>query len=128
MSMPPGLDLERAGRYLVEAAGGRLTGELTGEVIAGGKSNLTYLVTGGSGRVVVRRPPLGLVLPSAHDMAREYQVTSALYGAGFPVARPLLLVTDEDVIGAPFYIMEYVEGVVLRDERATTGIPPDAAA
>jgi aminoglycoside phosphotransferase (APT) family kinase protein len=128
MSTPPGLDLDRAGRYLAEAAGGRLTGELAAEVIAGGKSNLTYLVSGGSGRVVVRRPPLGLVLPSAHDMAREYQVTSALHGAGFPVARPLLLVTDEAVIGAPFYIMEYVEGVVLRDDRATTGITPGTAA
>ncbi|MBO0869024.1 MAG: phosphotransferase family protein [Micromonosporaceae bacterium] len=123
----PGLDLERAGRYLVEAAGGRLTGALRAEVIAGGKSNLTYLVHGESGRVVVRRPPLGLVLPSAHDMAREYQVTSALYGAGYPVARPLLLVTDEDVIGAPFYVMEYVQGVVLRDEAAPVGTAPPAS-
>src|SRR5437899_7046574 len=103
----PGLDLARAGELLVEAAQGRLTGQLRAEVIAGGRSNLTYVVRGGSGEVVVRRPPLGLVLPSAHDMSREYRVTAALSRIGFPVATPLLLCTDEDVIGAPFYVMEH---------------------
>jgi aminoglycoside phosphotransferase (APT) family kinase protein len=113
----PGLDLTRVAPHLVEASGGALSGELSATVIAGGRSNLTYLVTGETGRVVVRRPPLGLVLPSAHDMVREYRVTAALCSAGFPVARPLLLCTDEEVIGAPFYVMAVVDGVVLRGPR-----------
>jgi aminoglycoside phosphotransferase (APT) family kinase protein len=112
---PPGLDLDRIAPHLADATGGVLTGPLTGEVISGGRSNLTYLVGNGAHRFVVRRPPLGLVLPSAHDMSREYRVTAALFEAGFPVARPLLLCTDPEVIGAPFYVMEYVDGVVLRD-------------
>ncbi len=126
MAQVPGLDLDRAGHLLLEAAGGRLTGPLHAEVISGGRSNLTYLVRGQTGRIVLRRPPLGLVLPSAHDMSREYRVTSALAGAGFPVARPLMLCTDEDVIGAPFYLMEYVDGIVLRDD-ALRGVPAEAA-
>jgi aminoglycoside phosphotransferase (APT) family kinase protein len=112
---------------LLEAAQGRLTGELTAELISGGKSNLTYLVRGGTGEVVVRRPPLGHVLPSAHDMSREYRVTSALSRIGYPVARPLLLCTDEDVIGAPFYVMEHVDGRVLRDRELSTVDPEEAA-
>src|SRR5262249_35607160 len=81
---------------------------------------------GTTGEVVVRRPPLGLVLPSAHDMSREYRVTAALSEVGFPVARPLLLCTDPDVIGAPFYVMEHVDGVVLRGEALST-VDADAA-
>ncbi len=131
--MVPGLDLDRAAPRLIEAAGGTLTGKLTAEVISGGRSNLTYRVRGETGEVVVRRPPLGHVLPSAHDMVREYRVTAALCAAGFPVARPLALCTDEDVIGAPFYVMEYVDGIVLRrtgspeEAAAVTGLAPAAA-
>jgi aminoglycoside phosphotransferase (APT) family kinase protein len=120
----PGLDLARLASYLAAAVGAGLTGELRAQVISGGKSNLTYLVRGATGRVVVRRPPLGLVLPSAHDMSREFRITSALHRAGFPVARPLALCTDEEVIGAPFYVMEQVDGVVLR----RTGSAAEAAA
>jgi len=123
----PGLDLVRARGPLLEAAQGRLTGELTAELISGGRSNLTYLVRGGTGKVVVRRPPLGHVLPSAHDMSREYRVTAALSGIGYPVARPLLLCTDEDVIGAPFYVMEHVDGRVLRGSELST-VDSEAAA
>jgi aminoglycoside phosphotransferase (APT) family kinase protein len=111
---PPGLDLERAQPYLAEASGDTLTGQLTATVISGGRSNLTYRVAGDAGSVVVRRPPLGHVLPSAHDMTREYRVISALSAIGFPVPKPLLLCTDPEVIGAPFYVMSYVDGVVLR--------------
>ena len=113
---PPGLDLDRIAPYVAEATGGALTPPLTGTLISGGRSNLTYLVEGAGGRVVVRRPPLGHVLPSAHDMPREYRVTGALSAVGFPVARPLLLCTDADVLGAPFYVMEHVDGVVVRGE------------
>ncbi|NJC70772.1 phosphotransferase family protein [Planosporangium thailandense] len=119
---PPGLDLERAAAILASGAG--LTGPLSGSVISGGRSNLTYLVSDGTKRVVVRRPPLGHVLPSAHDMGREYRVISALSAIGFPVPGPLLLCTDADVIGAQFYVMEYVDGVVL---RGTVGVAPDRA-
>jgi aminoglycoside phosphotransferase (APT) family kinase protein len=80
---------------------------------------------GGGTRVVVRRPPLGHVLPSAHDMRREYRVISALSAIGFPVPEPLLLCEDADVIGAPFYVMRHVDGVVLRD---TTHQPDRATA
>jgi aminoglycoside phosphotransferase (APT) family kinase protein len=123
----PGLDLEKAAPRLIEASAGArsgaLTGDLRAELISGGRSNLTYLVSGDTGQVVVRRPPLGLVLPSAHDMGREYRVTDALAAAGFPVAKPLMLCTDEEVIGAPFYVMEYMDGVVLR----AAGTPDEAA-
>ncbi len=75
---PPGLDLDRFAAYLDRSAPGIIDGPLTAEVIAGGKSNLTYVVRGSSGSVVLRRPPLGHVLPTAHDMAREYRVIAAL--------------------------------------------------
>jgi len=126
-SSPPGLDLDRLAPYLAEASGGGFTGPLTGSVISGGKSNLTYLVSGGDARLVVRRPPLGNVLPSAHDMSREFRVTAALAAAGFPVARPLLLHEDPAAIGAPFYIMEYVDGVVLRSGQEHTRLDPAGA-
>jgi aminoglycoside phosphotransferase (APT) family kinase protein len=121
---PPGLDLTRAAPFLAEATGGALTGPLTASVISGGRSNLTYVVGDDSGKVVVRRPPLGHVLPSAHDMTREYTVISALATAGFPVPEPLLLCTDPDVIGAPFYVMAHVDGVVIRKGDEAT---PDQA-
>jgi aminoglycoside phosphotransferase (APT) family kinase protein len=87
---------------------------LTAELIAGGLSNLTYELRDAEGRTwVLRRPPLGHVLPTAHDMRREYRVISALRGT-VPVARAYVLCEDPDLIGAPFYLMEKVQGVVLR--------------
>jgi aminoglycoside phosphotransferase (APT) family kinase protein len=87
---------------------------LTAELIAGGLSNLTYELRDAEGRSwVLRRPPLGHVLPTAHDMRREFRVISALQGT-VPVARAYALCEDPDVIGAQFYVMEKVEGVVLR--------------
>jgi aminoglycoside phosphotransferase (APT) family kinase protein len=114
-SDPPGLDLNRLREYLDAHCPGVLDGPLTAEVIAGGKSNLTYRVFGASDSIVLRRPPLAHVLPTAHDMSREYTVIAALHPTGFPVADPLHLCTDKDVIGAPFYLMSYVDGLVLRD-------------
>jgi aminoglycoside phosphotransferase (APT) family kinase protein len=113
----PGIDVPRLAAWLSGALpdAGRIRGI---ELIAGGRSNLTYrleLTGGGVGRrVVVRRPPLGHVLPTAHDMRREHRVLSALADSTVPVPRPLAMCADEDVIGAPFYVMEYVEGRVLR--------------
>ncbi|GII85723.1 acyl-CoA dehydrogenase [Sphaerisporangium siamense] len=105
---PPGLHLGRLGERL--AAHGLAAGPLTAEVIHGGKSNLTYLVRDGDRGYVVRRPPLGHVLATAHDMGREFRVMTALRDTGVPVPRTYHLCEDPDVIGAPFYVMEYVEG------------------
>ena len=73
----------------------------------------------GAREFVLRRPPLGHVLATAHDMAREFRVISALAGTGVPVPAALLLCPDDTVIGAPFYLMEWVPGVVYRDRAQT---------
>jgi aminoglycoside phosphotransferase (APT) family kinase protein len=130
---PPGLDLAALAGHLTqtcpELRAGQLAGPLSGELIAGGKSNLTYRVTGEdpAAAVVLRRPPLGHVLPTAHDMAREYRVIAALYPTGFPVPVPLHLCVDPAVIGAPFYLMSYVDGVVLRGEAEIARLSPEDA-
>ena len=86
------------------------------ELISGGRSNLTYRV-GGAGRVwALRRPPLGHLLPTAHDMAREYRVLAALAGTEVPAPRPIALCEDPAVNGQPFYVMEFCDGVLLHDE------------
>jgi aminoglycoside phosphotransferase (APT) family kinase protein len=86
------------------------------DLIAGGRSNLTFKVTDSKGRgVVLRRPPTSHVLPTAHDMAREHRIVTALVPTPVPVARTLGLCLDTDVTGAPFYVMEYVNGHVVRD-------------
>ncbi|MFE4552503.1 phosphotransferase family protein [Streptomyces sp. NPDC056785] len=111
---PPGLDLDRL-RGLLDAERPGLThGPLTGRLIEGGRSNLTYAVTDGTTRWVVRRPPLGHVLATAHDMKREHRVISALHPTAVPVPRPVLLCEDVEVLGAPFYVMEFVDGTPYR--------------
>ncbi len=120
----PGIDGARLAGWL--SANGIANGELTGiELIAGGRSNLTYRVDLGASRLVLRRPPLGHVLPTAHDMSREFRVLTALHGTDVPVPTPVAICADADIIGAPFYLMEYVDGVVLRTredgERLTPG-------
>lgn len=91
-------------------------GPLRFSLISGGRSNLTYLVEGAGGRRwVLRRPPLGHVLPTAHDMAREHRVLAALAGSDVPVARPIALCADPELNDAPFYVMEHRPGVVLAD-------------
>jgi aminoglycoside phosphotransferase (APT) family kinase protein len=88
---------------------------LSFEQIAGGRSNLTYSVTDTGGRKwALRRPPLGKALGSAHDMGREHKVVSALAGTAVPVAPIAGYCTDDSVNGAPFYVMEFVEGPILR--------------
>ncbi|MBV9094782.1 MAG: phosphotransferase family protein [Streptosporangiaceae bacterium] len=102
------------------------------QLIAGGRSNLTYrLAVGspsGSRLLVLRRPPLGHVLPTAHDMSREFRVISALAGTDVPVAAALASCTDAAVIGAPFYLMEHVPGVVLRSRADTAALTEAQAA
>ena len=85
-------------------------------LISGGKSNLTYRVASAAGEVILRRPPLGHILPTAHDMTREYRVLTALHGTAVPVPRTLLLFAEESSpLGVPFYVMERVIGHVCRD-------------
>ena len=92
------------------------------KLIAGGHSNLTFSVTDADGNVcVLRRPPLGHVLATAHDMRREHTIISALGPTPVPVPPALGLCTDESVNGAPFYVMGFVDGIVVRDaETART--------
>jgi len=111
---PPGLDLIRLHAFLQDACPGLVDGHLSASLIAGGKSNLTYAVTDGTARWIVRRPPLGHVLATAHDMAREYRVMSALQGTGVPVPRMIVLCEDPDVVGEPCYLMEHVVGHAYR--------------
>ncbi len=91
-----------------------MTGELRAQLISGGRSNLTFLVADDSSKWVLRRPPLHGLTPSAHDMAREYKVVAALADTAVPVARAVALCDDESVLGAPFQMVEYVAGQVVR--------------
>lgn len=121
---PPGLDLERLRNHLESERPGLVRGELTAELIAGGRSNLTYAVTDGHSRWAVRRPPLGHVLPTAHDMGREYRVISALAGTGVPVPPTVLLCDDPDVIGARFYVMDFIDGTPFREAGRLAELGP----
>ncbi|MFB7576143.1 phosphotransferase family protein [Streptomyces sp. NPDC056165] len=120
---PPGLDLDRLRGLLDRERPGLVRGPLAGRLIEGGRSNLTYAVSDGASQWVVRRPPLGHVLATAHDMGREHRVISALHPTGVPVPRTVLLCEEEDVLGAPFYVMEFVEGTPYRtaDQLAPLG-------
>jgi len=126
MTDVPGLDtaglrawLEREHPELTDGGTGAGTGsggELTASVIAGGRSNLTYRVDGARVPLVVRRPPLGHVLSTAHDMRREHRVVTALAGSPVPVPRTIDVVDDTDrgeVTGTVFFVMEHVAGTVL---------------
>jgi aminoglycoside phosphotransferase (APT) family kinase protein len=122
----PGIDEERVAGFLRQRVPGA-TGPFRFELIAGGRSNLTYRVYD-EGRpaappVVLRRPPLGHVLPTAHDMRREHRVLSALAGTDVPVPRPLALCEDPEVNEQVFYVMEDRPGVILQE-----GYDPDWAA
>ncbi|MCX2925828.1 phosphotransferase family protein [Streptomyces sp. NEAU-W12] len=120
---PPGLDLDRLGALLSRERPGLVNGPLSGRLIEGGRSNLTYAVSDGTAKWVIRRPPLGHVLATAHDMKREHRVISALHTTPVPVPRTVLLCEDEEVLGAPFYVMEFVEGTPYRtaDQLAPLG-------
>ncbi|WP_329069836.1 phosphotransferase family protein [Streptomyces sp. NBC_01429] len=121
---PPGLDPERLRGHLDRALPGLVGGALDARLIEGGRSNLTYTVTDGTGRWVVRRPPLGHVLATAHDMRREYRVIAALHPTAVPVPEALLLCEDESVLGAPFYVMEYVAGTPYRTAEQLAPLGP----
>jgi len=111
--MPDGIDVAKVSAWLeAEIEGAKAP--FTFSLIAGGRSNLTYRVQDAQGRVLVlRRPPMGAVLATAHDMAREHRIISAVGASTVPVPPALGLCMDEEVNGAPFYVMDFVEGVVL---------------
>jgi aminoglycoside phosphotransferase (APT) family kinase protein len=97
------------------------------ERISGGRSNLTYRVTDAAGhRWALRRPPLGERLASAHDMGREYRIISALADTSVPVAPVVGLSADDSVNGAPFYVMGWVEGPILRSIDQADEFPDEA--
>jgi aminoglycoside phosphotransferase (APT) family kinase protein len=116
-----GIHVDNLTRFFREHVPGA-EGELGFSLISGGKSNLTYLVEGNGREWVLRRPPLGHVLPTAHDMARAYRVLAALADTDVPVARPIALCEDPAVNEMAFYVMEYRPGVVLADR-----VPPGFA-
>ena len=111
---PPGLDLDAVTRWLDPLVGG-VQGALRAAVIAGGRSNLTYVIADDAREWVLRRPPLAHVLPTAHDMEREFRVISALGPTEIPVPHTIGLCTDTEVLGVKFYVMERVLGHVIRE-------------
>ncbi|HEY5230998.1 MAG TPA: phosphotransferase family protein [Galbitalea sp.] len=120
--MLPGLDVRALQDWLLqnqpELVG---AGPLTARIIAGGRSNLTYAIRGAAEPLVLRRPPLGHVQTTAHDMAREFRVLSALRGSRVPVPRAVRYVDDASSgVEVPFYLMERVKGrpIVTRDQNA----------
>ncbi|AWB88355.1 acyl-CoA dehydrogenase [Salinibacterium hongtaonis] len=111
----PGLDLDAFEAWLQEHHPQLLAGPLSASLIAGGRSNLTYAIDGGVGPWVLRRPPLGHVQKTAHDMAREFRVLSALQPTAVPVPRTVLFIDDPAAgVEMPFYLMERVDGVALK--------------
>jgi aminoglycoside phosphotransferase (APT) family kinase protein len=123
--IPPGLNLGRLRAHLDQERPGLVRAVLSGKLIEGGRSNLTYAVTDGASRWVVRRPPLGHVLATAHDMAREHRVITALGDTAVPVPGTVLLCEDQEVIGAPFYVMDFVDGVPYRYCHELAAIGPE---
>ncbi|MFE9249231.1 phosphotransferase family protein [Streptomyces sp. NPDC007088] len=122
---PPGLDPVRLREHLDRERPGLVSGPLSARLIEGGRSNLTYAVTDGTGRWVVRRPPLGHVLATAHDMHREHRVMTALADTAVPVPRTLLLCEDTEVLGAPFYVMDFVDGTPYRTAGQLGALGPE---
>ncbi|MFP4636092.1 MAG: phosphotransferase family protein [Nitriliruptoraceae bacterium] len=121
----PGIDPAGVTAWLAERT--EITPPLSFEVVEGGRSNLTYRVADADGRrLVLRRPPLHGVLESAHDMGREHRIISALAGSEVPVPRCIGYEPTDEVTGAPFYVMEHVDGEVIRDAEVAGELAPAA--
>jgi aminoglycoside phosphotransferase (APT) family kinase protein len=114
----PGVDLTALTHYLPKVLDDYDPGaEMEARLLVGGRSNLTYLLTQPGGRQwVLRRPPLGHVTPSAHDMTREFETLRSLDGTGFPAPRPRVLCTDDSVLGVMFLLYDFVPGLIISDE------------
>lgn len=120
----PGEELDVAAlRHWLDEHHPELTGDITVAQYSKGHSNLTYLLTIGDVAAVLRRPPRGARVKSGHDMGREYRILSHLAPVWPKAPRPLAFCDDPEVLGAPFYLMEKVDGVILRADSE----PPDAA-
>ena len=117
---PAGIDVAVVTEWLQAALapnGGTVEGSLSFEQITGGRSNLTFRVVDEAGtQWALRRPPTGHVLATAHDMAREHRVMSALEPTAVPVPEMVGLCEDVSVNDAPFYVMEWIDGTVVRDK------------
>ncbi len=120
------LPVARLGQYLRDRLGA--TGELVVQQFPSGYSNLTYLLRLGETELVLRRPPFGNRVASAHDMGREFRVLAALSPIYPAAPRPLLECQDLEVLGAPFYVMERRRGVILRGGRFDDSAFPPAVA
>jgi aminoglycoside phosphotransferase (APT) family kinase protein len=119
-----GLDLDRIAAHLA-GAGVETAGPLSAELIAGGRSNLTFRIGDGVSTWVLRRPPLAGLTPGAHDMVREHRVATALSGTGVPIAEPVLLCEDTEVIGAPFTLVAFVDGRTFRTQTDLVSLTDD---
>ena len=119
-----GVDIDKVSAWLVaNIADARAPFSFS--LIAGGRSNLTYKVTDANNvGYVLRRPPLGHVLATAHDMAREHRIIAAVGKTGVPVPKTLGVCIDESVNGAPFYVMAFVEGEVLDSAEKAAKLDP----
>jgi aminoglycoside phosphotransferase (APT) family kinase protein len=129
MTGVPGLDVAGLTTWIATTHPGLAGAELTASVIAGGRSNLTYAVDGARIPLILRRPPLGHVLTSAHDMRREHRVSSALAGTAVPVPRTVDLVDDTvtaAVTGTVFFVMERAPGSVLVRPEQNAAYTPSA--
>jgi len=122
---PEGIDIENVTAWFAEHVP-HVAPPLTFDLIAGGHSNLTFGVSDTADHHwVLRRPPLGQVLATAHDMGREHRIISALAPTDVPVAPAVGLCTDDAVNGAPFYVMDFVDGAIIRDQPAAQSLTPE---
>jgi aminoglycoside phosphotransferase (APT) family kinase protein len=117
----PGLDLPALRRFLVDRSL-LPDDQLDVRLVSGGRSNLTYELRTSGDRYILRRPPTAGLTPSAHDMVREWRVSDALQSSAVPVARTVALCEDDSVLGAPFTIVEYVDGLVVRTRDDLAGL------
>ena len=121
-----GVDVENVTGWMRERVPSLAT-PLHFDLITGGLSNISYRVTDANGtRWVLRRPPLGHVLATAHDMSREFKIIDALAATNVPVPPLVGLCTDDSVNGAPFYVMDFVDGVIARDRPSAESLLPEA--
>lgn len=114
----------RVRSWLVDRETQPVGAQLRTRLIAGGRSNPTYELSDGQRFWILRRPPVGHVLPTAHDMGREYRIMTALSGSVVPVPRTIGLCQDSSILGAPFYVMDKLHGITLRTADDTLRLTP----
>ncbi|MEC8974666.1 MAG: phosphotransferase family protein [Actinomycetota bacterium] len=120
---PAGIDIKNVTRWLKERTSAE--GQIKFELVTHGRSNLTYIVTDeNEDKWVLRRPPTGHVLASAHDMGREHRIMSALQGSNVPVPSVVGMCDDDSVTGAPFFVMGFVDGHIVKDIEDSKAFSP----